>query len=115
MNLKPETLAQIAIVEYIKQCTDLPVIHICNEGKRGIVMGGIMKRMGLHPGASDLFIPRSNTRYHGLFIEVKVGKGKLSPAQSIFIDKMLHENFQAIAVWGAEQGIHAIKTFYGYQ
>ena len=112
MKLNPETIEQIRIVEWIKQTTNLPVIHIANEGKRSQAMGAILKRMGMVAGASDLFIPRANAEYHGLFIEVKVGKGKLSPAQTMFIDKMLSEGYMALAVWGADAAIEFIRTFY---
>lgn len=113
--INSESKEQIIIVNWIKQKTDLPVIYIENEGKRSYVEASIVKKMGLFPGVSDLFIPRSNGTYHGLFLEVKTEKGKVSPNQSLFADKMVRELYHVAFVFGANDGINTIKSFYNIQ
>ncbi len=112
MKVGKETLEQIKIVDWVKANTDLPIIHIPNEGKRSYVMSHIMKRMGLMAGVSDLFIPRRNIRYSGLWLEVKAEGGKVSAYQEAFIHNMLKENYMALCVWGADSGIEFIKSHY---
>jgi len=52
------------------------IFHIPNEGKRSKIYGAKLKAAGLKPGMPDLCIPRWS-----LWIEVKSGRGKLSPDQ----------------------------------
>ena len=108
----PESLEQQLIVNWIRQKTTLPVIKIDNEGKRTRYMGALAKRQGLCPGASDLFIPRATKDYHGLWIEVKSEKGRLSPAQIKFATDMINEGYQAVTVWNSEAAIEIIKSHY---
>lgn len=114
VRIGPETIATIQIVEFIKQTTDIPVIHIANEGKRSYAMGSILVRMGLMKGVSDLFFPRSSSdsQYKGIWLEVKIGKGKPSPEQIKFIDSMYKEGYMGICCWGSEEGINILKRFY---
>ncbi len=108
----PESTEQILIVNWVRQCTDIPCIHIVNEGKRSQQQGSMLKRMGMTSGVSDLFFPRATPEFHGLWIEVKAMNGKVSPAQQKFIDNMIQEGFFAIAAWGADAAIEIIKTHY---
>lgn len=75
-----EDLEQEAVIEWcdIKR---IPIVHIPNEGKRSAAYAARLKRMGLRPGFPDLFIPVVRGRYHGLFIEMKYGGGRLSADQ----------------------------------
>ena len=54
---------------------------ISNEGKRSVVLGAELKRMGLRAGASDLCVVIGG-RAH--FLELKSLKGKQSPEQIAF-------------------------------
>lgn len=112
MRIKPETVHQIKIVNWIHQCTDLPIIYIKNEGKKSYVAASIDKKMGLCVGCSDLFLPRANDSYHGLFLEVKSEKGKISSNQVLFSHKMVKELYHVAFAFGAEEGIQIIKDFY---
>jgi hypothetical protein len=115
ITLKKESDEQIKIVHWIKSCTNLPVYATINEGKRGWFNASILKKMGLRSGVSDLFIPRAIDGYHGCFLEIKVGKGKLSPMQAIFLEDMINENYFASAVWGSDSAIQIIKNLYKIQ
>ncbi len=56
-------------------------LHIANEGARSPRTGAYLKRMGMRPGAADFLIVRYG---HAYFLELKTGKGRLSPAQHDF-------------------------------
>ena len=69
--------------------------------------------MGVVAGFSDIFMPRGNAHFKGLFIELKVGKNKATPAQLDFINDMIAEGYQAMVAYGAEEAILMIRQFYG--
>lgn len=113
MNLNPESIEQIKVIDWIKQCTDLPVIHIANERRCSFQQGKILKRMGVVSGASDLFIPRASKNYHGMFLEIKTEKGKLTKNQIQFIEDMNNEGYYSLYAHGSDNAIAIIKDFYG--
>ncbi len=112
MNLGAEMLMQIQVCNFVQQCTKLPFIHIANEGKRSHVNGSLLRRMGLRAGVSDIFMPRGNARFSGLWIELKAGKNKPTPSQLEFINEMITEGYHACVCYSAEEAILTIKTFY---
>lgn len=110
-----ERSVQIALCKWINLCTDLPVLHIPNEGKRSKISGALLKKMGMLRGASDLFIPRATEKYHGLWIELKVGKNQATDSQRAFIEKMKSEGYQAIVCHGLDDAMMAIKKHYNIE
>lgn len=112
VRINPETVDQIKIVNWVRQCTNLPCIHIPNEGKRSTQQGSILKKMGLTAGVADLFFPRANHNSHGLWIEVKTLKGKPTEAQTLFINQMLDEGYEAKICYGFEDAIRTIKMHF---
>jgi hypothetical protein len=115
LKLGDECLEQIKVYEFVKQCTDLPFLHIANERSCSIQQGMILKRMGVRAGVSDIFIPRANKTLHGLWIELKFGKNKLSSSQLKFINEMIAEGYGAFVAYGAEEAILVIKSFYNIE
>lgn len=111
-HIHPEEIEQIKIVQWVINCTDLPVIHIPNQGKRGFFNINLLRMMGFYSGACDLLFPRPTKKFGSLFIEVKSEGGKLSKKQIEFIKRMNEEGNFAIAVWGAEAAIEVIKTHF---
>jgi hypothetical protein len=86
---KPEQQVQMALVEYI--CKQWPqhaksIVKITNEGE---AMHGYAKRMGLNPGASDLFLAVPNSRYHGCWIEVKPEKYNITASNEEHANRQL--------------------------
>lgn len=113
MKLKPETQHQITVFDFINT---IPVIknvsfHCPNEGRRGVVAGRILKRMGLRAGAPDIFIAHSKGNYHGLCIELKVGKNKPTEHQINFINQLNKEGYKAEIIYGADAAIQLIKWY----
>lgn len=113
MAIGAEAIEQIKIVEWLKQCTDLPFIHIGNERKCSPQYGALLKRMGIKKGVADLFFPRGNAHYKGLFIELKTLTGKPTKEQIQFLDEMSRENYFTAINYGSEETIGTIKAFYG--
>lgn len=57
---------------------------IPNGGARSGLQGAILKGEGVLPGVADLFLMKSNSKFHGLFIEMKTLKGAQTDTQKQF-------------------------------
>lgn len=121
--LTPEARTQVAILQWLK--AQYPrvyehVIKIDNEGIRTISGHVFAVKMGLHLGASDLFIAWPSFDYHGLWVEVKPDEWK-GPSgkkqrdhherQMHFIEKMNQKGYFAKMVVGVDEGIEVIQTY----
>lgn len=60
------------------------LFHIPNGGQRNVIVAAKMKQAGQLSGVWDLFLSVPNKQYHGLYIEVKAGKNKLTDNQKEF-------------------------------
>ena len=85
--------------------------HIPNGGKRSKIEGARFKRMGVRKGVCDYFVMRASNGYHGLYIECKVAKNKLTPEQKDFIGIADFEGYKTTVAYSSEQ---AIKIIYDY-
>ena len=67
----------------------LIIFSIPNGGSRNVIEAVRLKDEGLLAGVSDLFMPKPNKNYAGLFIEMKAPGGKPTLSQVHFMEKML--------------------------
>jgi len=95
-NHKEDDL-QAACIKWIRYAyPDIVCFSIPNGGKRNAIEAARMKHTGTLPGVADLFVMKSKEEpssfnperyihiWHGLFIEMKVGKNTQSECQSDF-------------------------------
>lgn len=79
--------------------------------QRGAQMARL-KKAGLMPGASDLFLALPASARHGLFIEMKrPGPGKTSEEQIEFATRMMQAGYCAALCRGFERAKAAIETY----
>lgn len=98
------------------------IIHIPNGGTRNWKLNakGVryspeaqrLKRMGVKKGVSDIFIPEPEGTYHGLWIEIKSQKGKVTPEQHTFLAKQKAKNYQCAIAYSLDDFITIIKTYF---
>ena len=105
-----EDLEQEAVIEWC-DLKRIPVVHIPNEGKRSAAYALRMKRMGLRPGFPDLFIPLARGNYHGLFIEMKYGDGRVSSDQKDWLELLSREGYRAAVCRGFDAAIKEITAY----
>jgi len=80
-----ESKLQISVVKWFRlQYPTLTLFSVPNGGKRSIVTATLLKSEGALAGVADLFLMYPSKTYHGLFIEMKIGKGKQTENQIDF-------------------------------
>jgi hypothetical protein len=105
-----ETDDQIAVVEYC-ELRGIPIVHIPNESKRSVAYGAMLKRMGMRKGFPDLFVTLPRLGYHGLFIEMKTDKGKLSNDQRIWLTLLKNEGYLCRVCRSVEVALEIINKY----
>lgn len=72
------------------------LFHIPNGGHRPIREAVKLKRMGTRPGIPDLFLAIARGGFHGLWIEMKTTKGKLSKEQRRMMSRLESEGYRVV-------------------
>jgi hypothetical protein len=72
------------------------LFHVPNGGHRNIREAYRLKKQGVRPGVSDLIllIPKGN--FHGMCIEIKSEKGKLSDNQKEWLESVQNNGYLTI-------------------
>lgn len=88
------------------------LFHIANGGSRHPAEAQKLRRMGVVPGVSDLFLPVSRKGYHGLWIEMKKQRGgRLSEYQKDWLEGMNKEGYMAVRANGADEAIKILEDY----
>lgn len=85
--------------------------HIPNESKRSKYAGGRLKRIGMRAGVSDYFIAIPRGSYHGLWLEIKVGKNKLTQQQEFFFFDMQMQHYCCRVAYGFDEAKAYIESY----
>lgn len=108
--VQDETHEQMIVAEYLDLIGAL-YCHIPNEGKRSPVTAAILQRMGLKKGAPDLIIFEPRGKYHGLAIEMKAPRGRLSADQRLFLFMLQKRGYATACCHGADEAIKLIRKY----
>ena len=82
-----------------------------NGGYRNILEAIRLKKQGVKAGVSDIFLPLPRGKYHGLFIELKVGRNKPTHKQLEFLYEMEKQGYKCKVCYGSDEAINAIKKY----
>lgn len=85
--------------------------HVPNGGKRDTKTAVNLKREGVKAGVPDIVLPVSRGGYHGLYIELKVGKNKTSPKQKEWIENLKAEGYFAVVCYGWLEARDVIEEY----
>ena len=84
---------------------------IPNGGRRNPREAARLKKMGVKAGVSDIFLPIPRNNCHGLWIELKAPKGRISPEQKAWIDRMQEQGYAARVCFGWEAARIEIEEY----
>jgi hypothetical protein len=91
---------------------ELRLLHaIPNGGFRGKATAARLKAEGVKRGVPDLCLPVPRGGYHGLYIELKVGRNSPSKEQAQWIGELNRAGYRALACWGWEAARDAICEY----
>lgn len=85
--------------------------HIPNGGSRNKIEAANLKRQGVKAGVPDICLPVPRGEYHGLYIELKHGKNKLSDLQREWLARLNKEGYLALCVYGWEDAVRIIEKY----
>lgn len=77
--------------------------HIENERQCSPQQAARRKRMGVKSGVPDLCLPVARGRYHGMYIELKMPTGRVSPEQRWWLGNLNADGYCALPCYGWEQ------------
>lgn len=113
MKIGPEKKIQMNIVNWLRQChPDVIFMANMNENQGTPMWRQIGQKMGVIKGVSDLFFPKGNWTYTGLWLEIKTKEGMASPEQIRFCAMMIDCGYYATISYGFDDSQKIIKTFY---
>lgn len=104
---------QIAVMQWAsthKICRDY-LFHPANGGSRNLLEAVNLKKQGVKAGVPDLILMYPSKLYHGLAIELKSKKGKLSANQKTFLSKLKDAQYAVAICFTAFEAIHVIHDY----
>lgn len=107
-----EAVEQCKVIQYC-DLRRLPVFHIPNGGSRNKLEAANLKRQGVRAGVPDLFFPVARWNYHGLFIEMKHGKNKVTKAQAEWIVQLEASGYLVHVCYGFDEARAIIDWYFG--
>ena len=88
------------------------IVHTARGSvKRAVLEHNRLVREGLLNGIPDLFLPCARRGFHGLYIEMKHGKGKPSPEQAAIIDRLAEQGYCTVVCWSSAEAIDNLKWY----
>lgn len=86
-------------------------VRVNSKGQHYSPLGAKLKRKGVKPGVPDIIIFEPHGKYHGLMLELKVGKNKITPNQSKWIDELKKRNYLVMVSYSLEECTLIIEKY----
>lgn len=95
-----------------KRLPELGLLHaIPNGGKRHIITAMKLKAEGVQAGVPDLCLPVPKGIHAGLYIEMKANKGRLSPEQKAWCERLMVYGHRVEVCYGWQQATQVIEDY----
>ena len=110
MRSDEEHKIQVAICNYLKW-QKIPFYAIPNGGQRLLGVARKLKAEGQTAGVADLCLMIFNKTWHGLYLEVKTEKGRLSETQKEWFPKCVEAGYYYQVVRSVDDVAKVLKDF----
>ena len=87
------------------------MLAIPNGGKRNVVVAMKLKAEGVKSGVPDILMAYPSCGFHGMFIEMKAGKNKTSPAQNEWIARLEKAGYLCVICYSFEEAKREILAY----
>ena len=96
-----------------------PHLDMLHCSLNGVKLSGtqakVAKGQGMLSGVPDLFLPVPKNGYHGLFIEMKSEKCRVTENQHWFLTNADSVGYKTVICYSAKEAISAIEAYYTEQ
>ena len=112
-NSSPEHDLQVGLVELIREVAPEILFSATNGGVRlSMNQAKRMKAAGYLKGVPDLLFFEPRHGFHGLALELKAKRGKISPIQRERIEEVRLRGWKAEIAFGWDQSIHVLREYF---
>lgn len=87
--------------------------HVPNGGSRHPAEAANLKAQGVKAGVPDICLPVPRGAFHGLFIEMKYGKNKLTVDQKWWLMALSHQGYATAVCYTWESAKTVILNYLG--
>ena len=117
-----ESAHQAQVIEWSKwayKTGKYPMLNMLHCSLNGVKLSGtqakVAKGQGMLSGVPDLFLPVPKNGYHGLFIEMKSEKGRVTENQHWFLTNAESVGYKTVICYSAKEAISAIEAYYSQE
>ena len=117
-----ESIQQAQVIEWSRwayKTGKYPLLNMLHCSLNGVKLSGtqakIAKGQGMLSGVPDLFLPVPRQSFHGLYIEMKSEKGRLTENQQWFLTNAESVGYKTVVCYNAKEAIAAIQAYYEQQ
>ena len=117
-GLPTEAEEQTALFQWAqlmeKQLPPLTMMYaVPNGGSRNKLEAANLKRQGVKAGVPDICLAYPSGGFHGLYIEMKVGKNKTSENQNKWLENLMRVGYATAVCYSCNEAITAIRKYLG--
>lgn len=112
LKLSEHEIQLSCIIWFRYQYPEHLIYAIPNGGQRNKIVAAKLKEEGVLSGVPDLHIPVAKGIYHGLYIEMKAGKNKLTDNQITIIDKLKNEGYKCAVCYSLYQFSNVVNEYF---
>lgn len=87
------------------------MFHVPNGGSRNRIEAANLKRQGVKAGVPDVWLPVARGAFHGLVIEMKVGKNKPTENQKEWIRLLNEQKYATRVCYSWQEARNAIEKY----
>ena len=89
----------------------LNLFAVPNGQNKSKIQAAKFKREGRRSGVPDMFLPYASSSFHGLFLEFKKPKGKISDNQAQWIKGLKANNFRCEVVYSCDEATSIVLDY----